>query len=142
MDATGRFWIDRLRLLECWPPFAQQLNQDLGWGRADAELETLILAAAADLERWSARRDSPSDQRQTRLTASAAGIGYIHTSPGHASSRRRNYPRGALMRSLAIQPNEKAPGLLSSTLLEGLNPWLGDRDSNPNYLIQSQAFYR
>ncbi len=20
--------------------------------------------------------------------------------------------------------------------------WLGDRDSNPNYLIQSQAFYR
>ena len=39
----------RLRLLECWLPLAQQLNQDLEWGRTATELEALILAAAADL---------------------------------------------------------------------------------------------
>ena len=39
-----------LRLLECWLPLAQQLNQDLGWGRTPAALETLILVAASDLE--------------------------------------------------------------------------------------------
>jgi hypothetical protein len=39
----------RLRLLECWLPLAQQLNQDLEWQRTPAELEALILAAAADL---------------------------------------------------------------------------------------------
>lgn len=40
---------DRLRLLECWLPFTQQINQDLGWGRNAAELEALILAAAIEL---------------------------------------------------------------------------------------------
>jgi hypothetical protein len=49
----------RLRLLECWLPLAQQLNHDLGWGRSAAELEALILAAAADL----ARTDSATTAR-------------------------------------------------------------------------------
>jgi hypothetical protein len=49
----------RLRLLECWLPLAQQLNQDLGWQRTSAELEALILAAAADL----ARTDSATTAR-------------------------------------------------------------------------------
>ena len=40
---------DRLRLLECWLPLAQQLNQDLGWERNPTDLEALILAAAAEL---------------------------------------------------------------------------------------------
>ena len=40
---------DRLRLLECWLPFAQQINQDLGWGYNAPDLEALILAAASDL---------------------------------------------------------------------------------------------
>jgi hypothetical protein len=29
----------------------------------------------------------------------------------------------------------------SITAIEGLLFWLGNRDSNPNYLIQNQAFY-
>jgi hypothetical protein len=49
----------RLRLLECWLPLAQQLNQDLGWQRTAAELEALILAAASDL----ARTDSATTAR-------------------------------------------------------------------------------
>jgi hypothetical protein len=49
----------RLRLLECWLPLAQQLNQDLGWGRDPSELEALILAAASDL----ARTDSATTAR-------------------------------------------------------------------------------
>ena len=49
----------RLRLLECWLPLAQQLNHDLGWQRTPAELEALILAAAADL----ARTDSATTAR-------------------------------------------------------------------------------
>jgi hypothetical protein len=40
---------DRLRLLECWLPLAQQVSEDLAWGYDPAGLETLILAAAADL---------------------------------------------------------------------------------------------
>jgi len=40
---------ETLRLLGCWLPLAQQLNQDLGWERSAADLESLILAAAADL---------------------------------------------------------------------------------------------
>jgi hypothetical protein len=43
-DATRR-----LRLLECWLPLAQQLNQDLGWGCDVRGIEELILLAAADL---------------------------------------------------------------------------------------------
>jgi hypothetical protein len=39
----------RLRLLECWIPLAQQFNQDLRWGYAPHDLETLIIAAAPDL---------------------------------------------------------------------------------------------
>jgi len=50
---------DRLRLLECWLPLAQQLNQDLGWERNPAELEALILAAAAEL----AQTDSATTAR-------------------------------------------------------------------------------
>ena len=44
IDATTR-----QRLLECWLPFAQQINQDLGWGYNAPDLEALILAAASDL---------------------------------------------------------------------------------------------
>jgi hypothetical protein len=51
--------IDRLRLLECWLPLAQQLNQDLHWGRSPAKLEALILAAAPDL----AQTDSATTAR-------------------------------------------------------------------------------
>jgi hypothetical protein len=40
---------DCLRLLECWLPLAQQLNQDLGWGHDPPKLEALILAAAGEL---------------------------------------------------------------------------------------------
>ena len=40
---------DQLRLLECWLPLAQQLNQDLGWQRSPTDLEALILAAAVNL---------------------------------------------------------------------------------------------
>lgn len=40
---------DCLRLLECWLPLAQQLNQELGWERNPAELESLIVTTAADL---------------------------------------------------------------------------------------------
>ena len=29
----------------------------------------------------------------------------------------------------------------SIIVIEGLRFWLGNRDSNPNYLIQNQAFY-
>ena len=36
----------------------------------------------------------------------------------------------------------KAIGHFSRSLSDGVFRWLGDRDSNPNYLIQSQAFYR
>jgi hypothetical protein len=39
----------RLRLLECWLPLAQQLNQDGGWGYDPPALEALILAAAPAL---------------------------------------------------------------------------------------------
>lgn len=50
---------DRLRLLECWLPLAQQVSDDLGWGYDPAGLEALILAAAADL----ARTDSATTAR-------------------------------------------------------------------------------
>lgn len=43
------FDTERLRLLECWLPLAQQLNLDLGWHHDPPELEALILAAASDL---------------------------------------------------------------------------------------------
>jgi hypothetical protein len=49
----------RLRLLECWLPLAQQLNQDLEWRRTPTELEALILAAATDL----AQTDSATTAR-------------------------------------------------------------------------------
>lgn len=49
----------RLRLLECWLPLAQQLNQDLGWGHDPPKLEALILAAAGDL----AQTDSATTAR-------------------------------------------------------------------------------
>jgi hypothetical protein len=39
----------RLRLLECWLPLAQELNQRCGWGRDAAALEALILAAGPRL---------------------------------------------------------------------------------------------
>jgi hypothetical protein len=39
----------RLRLLECWLPLAQQLNQDLGWGCDVRGIEELILLAAVEL---------------------------------------------------------------------------------------------
>jgi hypothetical protein len=50
---------ETLRLLECWLPLAQQLNQDLGWGRTAAELEALIIATAPDL----AQTDSATTAR-------------------------------------------------------------------------------
>lgn len=50
---------DRLRLLECWLPLAQQLNQDLGWERNPTDLEALILATAAEL----AQTDSATTAR-------------------------------------------------------------------------------
>jgi hypothetical protein len=50
---------DRLRLLECWLPPAQQLNQDLGWGYDARGIEALILAAADDL----AQTDSATTAR-------------------------------------------------------------------------------
>ena len=43
------------------------------------------------------------------------------------------------------EPEDPAhiPGITkpSITMIEGLRIWLGNRDSNPNYLIQNQAFY-
>ena len=36
----------------------------------------------------------------------------------------------------------EAAGKICRPLPDALKGWLGDRDSNPNYLIQSQAFYR
>lgn len=42
---------ERLRLLECWLPFAQHLNAELDWRCEPAELEALIVAAADDLGR-------------------------------------------------------------------------------------------
>lgn len=36
----------QLRLLECWLPLAQELNQAQGWGDATPALEALIRAAA------------------------------------------------------------------------------------------------
>jgi hypothetical protein len=50
---------DRLRLLECWLPLAQQVSQDLRWGYDPAGLEALILGAAADL----AQTDSATTAR-------------------------------------------------------------------------------
>ena len=50
---------DRLRLLECWLPLAQQLNQDLGWQRNPTDLEALIMAAASEL----AQTDSATTAR-------------------------------------------------------------------------------
>jgi hypothetical protein len=47
----------RLRLLECWLPLAQQVMQDLAY--TPAELEALILAAAAEL----AQTDSATTAR-------------------------------------------------------------------------------
>jgi hypothetical protein len=49
MSAESSLPRDRLRLLECWLPLAQQLNQDLGWERNPADLEALIFAAAVEL---------------------------------------------------------------------------------------------
>jgi hypothetical protein len=49
----------RLRLLECWLPLAQQLNQDLGWGCDARGIERLIVAAAAEL----AQTDSATTAR-------------------------------------------------------------------------------
>jgi hypothetical protein len=51
--------IDHLRLLECWLPLAQQLNQDLGWGYDPPKLEALILAAVREL----AQTDSATTAR-------------------------------------------------------------------------------
>ena len=48
-----------LRLLECWLPLAQELNEAQGWGDDTAALETLVLAAtpalAAALDTTAAR---------------------------------------------------------------------------------------
>ncbi len=52
-------WGLRQRLLEGWLPLAQQVSQDLGWFAAPADLEALILAAAADL----AQTDSATTAR-------------------------------------------------------------------------------
>ena len=49
----------RQRLLECWLPLAQQLNQDLGWERNPDDLEALIFAAAVEL----AQTDSATTAR-------------------------------------------------------------------------------
>lgn len=43
---------------------------------------------------------------------------------------------------LGYMHNKKATGHFGQSLPDALYVWLGDRDSNPNYLIQSQAFYR
>ena len=43
---------------------------------------------------------------------------------------------------IGYMTNVKAIGFVRRSLCDGLFAWLGDRDSNPNYLIQSQAFYR
>jgi hypothetical protein len=39
----------QLRLLECWLPLAQEINQRHGWGYAAAALEALIVSAAPAL---------------------------------------------------------------------------------------------
>jgi hypothetical protein len=39
----------RLRLLECWLPLAQAINERHGWGYAAAALEALVVSAAPAL---------------------------------------------------------------------------------------------
>ncbi|HJZ50525.1 MAG TPA: hypothetical protein VKE41_25310 [Roseiflexaceae bacterium] len=39
----------RQRLLECWLPLAQELNERYGWGHDARTLEALLLAAAPAL---------------------------------------------------------------------------------------------
>jgi len=40
---------EQLRLLECWLPLAQELNETLGWDAGAAALESLIEHAAPAL---------------------------------------------------------------------------------------------
>lgn len=49
MNAESLDEAQRQRLLECWLPLAQHVMRDLGAAYTPAELEALILAAAADL---------------------------------------------------------------------------------------------
>lgn len=45
MSVSGQEGDDILRLLECWLPLAQELNESQGWGDDARSLELLILAA-------------------------------------------------------------------------------------------------
>ena len=55
----------RQRLLECWLPLAQDLNQRYGWGHDARALEALLLAAAPVLS-------------QTHTAAEAHAILWYH----------------------------------------------------------------
>jgi hypothetical protein len=54
----------RLRLLECWLPLAQQVMQDIGATYTPEKLEALILAAAVEL----AKTDSATTARAVLWT--------------------------------------------------------------------------
>ena len=49
MDSDPLDTAARLRLLECWLPLAQELNERHGWGYKPTALEALILEAAPAL---------------------------------------------------------------------------------------------
>jgi hypothetical protein len=49
-QSIGREHLDwHQRLLECWLPLAQQVMQDIGASCTPQQLETLVIAAAAEL---------------------------------------------------------------------------------------------
>jgi hypothetical protein len=49
MNVSGQDANDLLRLLECWLPLAQELNEAQGWGDDAQALEALIRAATPAL---------------------------------------------------------------------------------------------
>ncbi len=48
-DRSVQASAERLRLLECWLPFAQALAEEQGWGDDGAALAALVLAAGGQL---------------------------------------------------------------------------------------------
>lgn len=58
----------------------------------------------------------------------------------HRHTTRFSIPYAYLEGIFRHQHNKQPPGCGAQP--EGCMSWLGNRDSNPNYLIQNQAFYR
>jgi len=48
---TAREPDNRLRMLECWLPLAQEMNRTCGWGYEPPTIERLLLTALPDLSR-------------------------------------------------------------------------------------------